>query len=40
VVHLTGLFGWKAYSRLRAKADPDPPHLMADFARHAARSWI
>lgn len=39
-VHLVGLFGWKVYSGVRGKPDPDPPHLMGDFARHAMRSWM
>jgi N-acetylglucosaminyl-diphospho-decaprenol L-rhamnosyltransferase len=40
VVHVAGLFGWKVYSRVRGKPDPDPPHLLPDFATHAVRSWL
>ena len=31
---------WRLHRRLRGKADPDPPGMLADFVRHAVPRWV
>jgi N-acetylglucosaminyl-diphospho-decaprenol L-rhamnosyltransferase len=40
LVFIAGFAFWRLHRRLRGKADPDPPGLLADFVRHAVRRWV
>jgi len=40
VAFLIGFSLWKVQRVIRRKPDPDPPHFLGDFARHAWRRWV
>jgi GT2 family glycosyltransferase len=40
VIFAVGFGLWRIQRRVRGKSDPDPPGLLRDFVRHAARRWF
>lgn len=40
LIFMTGFAIWRLHRRLRGKADPDPPGMLADFVWHALRRWV